>query len=516
MLLCLSSLSFSNVFSAQKDNDTWTTYLLKNGAKLAGEVLEQTAKAAQSIAAERKREAERNQKKELELIKAVRLAQEAVKQLEKNPEARAEIPNPKNDQWNWYGKKYANNINQAKDNLHRCKFELEKFKKNTLEEKEFSEKMMNGAIKFTNIAAEELQAELGAKRKLDQIKTKTAIEQQGRVKAATAKVEAWINFIRENPWLIVGSGVAAFTLGYSAYKSIGIASNQLEKWLGTPELVQETSYRSIIDKIKGSQKKDPIELDDVILEPPLKKKLNNFAQDIKEAHLFGRSLSNILFYGPPGTGKTLFSKALAYSSGLDYALISGSSFFQYSPGEAIIQMRKVFSWARTRKKGCVVIFDEPEVVLCDRSKATVEQKKIVNEFLAAIPKTIDEKMMVVLITNDPGSLDPAVLSRMGLSIRVPKPKKQELVKLMGSYENKARALGVAFEEGIERSYLETARLAEEAGLVGRSIENIFLFRLPNEVSRTDDLLATGTIIREIIQDYIEEEKQADEHVFGQG
>jgi len=32
----------------------------------------------------------------------------------------------------------------------------------------------------------------------------------------------------------------------------------------------------------------------------------------------------MLIYGPPGTGKTLFAKKLAYSSGMDFAIMAGS------------------------------------------------------------------------------------------------------------------------------------------------------------------------------------------------
>lgn len=70
-------------------------------------------------------------------------------------------------------------------------------------------------------------------------------------------------------------------------------------------------------------------------------------------------LRNIMLYGPPGTGKTLFAKSLATSSGMDYAILTGSDIAPLGPS-AVHEIHKVFDWANYSSKGIVVFIDEAD------------------------------------------------------------------------------------------------------------------------------------------------------------
>ena len=70
------------------------------------------------------------------------------------------------------------------------------------------------------------------------------------------------------------------------------------------------------------------------------------------------------FYGAPGTGKTTFVRALAYSSGLDYALTSGSEFAKITDLNLVSnELRKLLNWAKRSKMGLLFLLMKPNLCL---------------------------------------------------------------------------------------------------------------------------------------------------------
>ena len=152
---------------------------------------------------------------------------------------------------------------------------------------------------------------------------------------------------------------------------------------------------------------------------------------------YGRKpTKGILLYGPPGNGKTMIGKAIASSIATLYK--TKESGFIYIKGPEILNMyvgvseeriRAIFSSARDFKKktGCpaVIFIDEAEAILSKRgsSKSSDVDKTIVPQFLSEMDGLDENAAIVILTTNRPDMLDPAVIreGRIDKKIKVPRP-----------------------------------------------------------------------------------------------
>ena len=146
-----------------------------------------------------------------------------------------------------------------------------------------------------------------------------------------------------------------------------------------------------------------------------------------------------MLHGAPGTGKTMFAKALAYYSGLDYALTSGSEFAKITDtNQAIKELRKLIDWADKSPNGVIIFVDEAESFLADRTLPTTTKwaQDMLNAFLSAVPKPTSDKVMFVFATNHPFKLDKAVLSRVGEKVEFKLPAQPEREKLLSFYLGK--------------------------------------------------------------------------------
>ena len=161
---------------------------------------------------------------------------------------------------------------------------------------------------------------------------------------------------------------------------------------------------------------------------------------IKYAELYtayGRKpTKGILLYGPPGNGKTMIGKAIASSIAVLYK--TEESGFIYIKGPEILNMyvgvseeriRAIFASARDFKKktNCpaVIFIDEAEAILSKRgsSKSSDVDKTIVPQFLSEMDGLDENAAIVILTTNRPDMLDPAVIreGRIDKKIKVPRP-----------------------------------------------------------------------------------------------
>lgn len=116
---------------------------------------------------------------------------------------------------------------------------------------------------------------------------------------------------------------------------------------------------------------------------------------------------SMLLTGPPGTGKTAIAHHLARA--LDRPLIvrRASDLLSKWVGETEKQIADAFAEAR-RAEG-VLLFDEADSLLFDRTRATNSwEVGQVNELLTWLDR---HPLPVVAATNHPGSLDPATLRR---------------------------------------------------------------------------------------------------------
>ena len=207
----------------------------------------------------------------------------------------------------------------------------------------------------------------------------------------------------------------------------------LINYLTQPRIISETSRPGLFEWTKA---KPTIEIDDLIFTPSLQKQLLDLLLRVQTAKKFNEVLPNVLFYGLPGTGKTAFVKALAYESGLDYALTSGSEFAKITDlNHANNELRKLLNWAKRSKKGLIVFIDEAESLFANRKLSTTSKatQDFINTFLSLVSDQSQKKVMFIFATNHPFKLDDAITNRIGINIEFTLPEALEREKILSMY-----------------------------------------------------------------------------------
>lgn len=159
----------------------------------------------------------------------------------------------------------------------------------------------------------------------------------------------------------------------------------------------------------------------------------------------------VLLYGPPGTGKTLLGKACATALAKIHGSKPSDSGFIYVKGPEMLGMyvgasegnvRSLFSAAREHKARmgypAIVFIDEADALMGKRGgQRSVEgmERTIVPQFLAEMDGLEDAGCMILLATNRPDSLDPAITrkKRVDRKILVRRPTLKESEHIFSLY-----------------------------------------------------------------------------------
>jgi proteasome-associated ATPase len=153
-----------------------------------------------------------------------------------------------------------------------------------------------------------------------------------------------------------------------------------------------------------------------------------------------------LLYGPPGCGKTLISKVIA-SKIIDHKKGNADSFV-YIKGPEILskyvgtteeKIRSIFDQCRKNsiKTGTrsVIFIDEAEAILSRRGSGISSDvnSTIVPQFLAEMDGFDDNSPFVLLSTNLPSSLDPAVIreGRIDIKVEIKRPTMEDSIEIFG-------------------------------------------------------------------------------------
>ncbi|HXV27111.1 MAG TPA: AAA family ATPase [Candidatus Paceibacterota bacterium] len=137
----------------------------------------------------------------------------------------------------------------------------------------------------------------------------------------------------------------------------------------------------------------------------------------------------ILVYGPPGCGKTLLCKAAATTIKGGFFYVKGSEILDKYVGVAEGIIRSLFARARRFKlengRPAVILIDEADAILYKRGTGVSSDVEvtIVAAFLAEMDGLEDSGAIVILATNRPSALDPAVVrdGRVDRRIYIPRP-----------------------------------------------------------------------------------------------
>lgn len=228
----------------------------------------------------------------------------------------------------------------------------------------------------------------------------------------------------------VGADLAGL-VSRAKYKAIReVVPDIDEKVEITPELLQALNLKQIHLE-RGLTEMQPSAMREVLAEVPKVKwedvgGLSEEVSKIKEVivlpltkgdkfeDLGVKPPSGILLYGPPGCGKTLIAKAVATESKANFISIKGPELRSKWVGESEKGIRMIFAKAR-QVAPCVIYFDECESI--GRTRGTITADSGVGEnILSQLLTEMDglegrENIVVIMATNRPDILDPALMRR---------------------------------------------------------------------------------------------------------
>ena len=135
-----------------------------------------------------------------------------------------------------------------------------------------------------------------------------------------------------------------------------------------------------------------------------------------------RPVKGILLYGPPRCGKTLSGKAIATSlanlhghgASRGFVYIKAPELLSLYVGETERSIRQLFAWGKQFKAEhgypAVLFFDEADALMYKRGSgmSTDIDRTVVSTFLTEMDGLEESGVIVILATNRPDTLDPAI------------------------------------------------------------------------------------------------------------
>ena len=202
------------------------------------------------------------------------------------------------------------------------------------------------------------------------------------------------------------------------FKSAGELLRALKGWrvglTDLPKRLQEADPKEILSNKAYAPKAKGKGFDQIAGMHELKETLHqDIIRPLSEPALYkeyGVSPPNgILLYGPPGCGKTYIAQKLAEEIGYHYIEIKPSDLASIYIHGTQEKIGKVFKEAE-KNAPTLIFIDEVDAVLPNRAgKIDQHVSSEVNEFLAQMTNCADKGIFIVVATNRPDNIDPAIM-----------------------------------------------------------------------------------------------------------
>lgn len=166
-------------------------------------------------------------------------------------------------------------------------------------------------------------------------------------------------------------------------------------------------------------------------------------------HYSKQITKGILLYGPPGCGKTLLAKAAANSlskiyksenndSENSFIYVKGPEILDKYVGESEFKVRSLFERAKSHKEKfgypALIFIDEAESILSRRGRGgrSLMSDTLVPMFLTEMDGMEESAALVVLATNRPDILDPAIVrdGRIDRKIKITRPDMKSSAEIL--------------------------------------------------------------------------------------
>ena len=153
-----------------------------------------------------------------------------------------------------------------------------------------------------------------------------------------------------------------------------------------------------------------------------------FAAKERLAHHGLQYRQKVLIYGAPGCGKSMSAERIAWNLGLPFLKVRFDVIISSFLGETANNLTKLFDGIK--EFPCVLLFDEFDIVGKTRtnSQDVGEMHRVVNILLTLLEE-YNSQGILIATTNIENALDKALFRRFDDIIEMPKPSKEEILRL---------------------------------------------------------------------------------------
>jgi len=149
-----------------------------------------------------------------------------------------------------------------------------------------------------------------------------------------------------------------------------------------------------------------------------------------------KSPKGVLLYGPPGTGKTLLARAMAYNMTTNFLKVVASAIVDKYIGESARVIREMFGYAKDHQP-CIIFMDEIDAIGGKRFAQGTSADREIQRTLMELLNQLDGfeelgKVKIIMATNRPDTLDPALMrpGRLDRKVEIPLPNEQSRVDIL--------------------------------------------------------------------------------------